>query len=157
LTRYLLDRDVLTELEDPHGDKRVQAWEGSVDDTDLFLCAITIFEAQKGFARQRRGKLTEQQAADLAADEKAFLEIREAYAGRILPVGEEEALCWAELVGAKEKNVMDRALVAVAKINGLVLVTRNLKHMRGLGVPLLDPFAKSPTVEEHPPAGRSSN
>jgi predicted nucleic acid-binding protein len=152
VTRYLLDRNVLTELEDPHGDKRVHALADTVNDTDLFLCTITIYEAQKGFARRRRKKLTEQQAADLASDEEAFHEIRKAYAGRILPVAEAEALAWAELVGAKENNVMDRALVAVARVNGLVLVTRNLKDMRGLGVRLLDPFAKSPMIEEPAPA-----
>ena len=152
MTRYLLDRNVLTELEDPNGDRLVHAWVDTVDDPNLFLCTITIYEAQKGFARQRRKKLTEQQTADLAADEEAFHKIREAYAGRIFPVGEMEALEWAELVGAKEKNVMDRALVAVAKVNGLVLVTRNLKDTRGFGVRLLDPFAKSPKIEEPVPA-----
>lgn len=147
MIRYLLDRNVLTELEDPHGDKRVHAWAATVDDTELFLCAVTIYEAQKGFARQRRKPLTEQQAADLAADEEAFRQIREAYAGRILPVGEAEALAWAELVGAKENNVMDRAMAAVAQVNDMVLATRNLDHMRGLGLRLLNPFANLPTIE----------
>jgi len=152
VTRYLLDRNVLAELEDPHGDERVHAWADTVNDTDLFLCTITIYEAQKGFARQRRRRLSQQQAVDLAADEEAFHEIRKAYARRILPVGEPEALAWAEVVGAKEKNVMDRALVAVARVNRLVLVTRDLKDMRGLGVRLLVPFADSPRIEEPAPA-----
>ncbi len=47
---------------------------------------------------------------------------------------------------------MDRAFVAAARVNGLVLVTRNLADMRGLGVKLLNPFAKSPAIEEPPKA-----
>ena len=56
-------------------------------------------------------------------------------------------MAWAELVGAKEKNVMDRALAAVARVNGLVLVTRNLRDVQDLGIQLLDPFVKSPTID----------
>lgn len=148
MRRYLLDRDVLVELEDPVGDEVVRRWVGAVDDTALYLCSITVFEAQKGFSRARRKARTAKERSEIAAFEAAFRATLRAFAGRVLPVGETEAVEWGELVGAQEKNVMDRAVAAVAKTNGLVVATRNIRHFRGLGVPVIDPFRVAPSIEE---------
>jgi len=54
---------------------------------------------------------------------------------------------WARLLGAKDKNQRDRALAATARVHGLVLVTRNIDHVRGCEVRVLDPFKANPVIE----------
>jgi len=78
--------------------------------------------------------------------------IETAYAGRIVPIGVEEAAEWAPLMGAKGKNMMDLALVATARPNDLVLVTRNVKDMTRRDVRVLDPFRLNPQIVRVCPA-----
>jgi predicted nucleic acid-binding protein len=45
---FLLDTNVITELRRPRPDPAVIAWIQSVDDSDLFISAVTIGEIQAG-------------------------------------------------------------------------------------------------------------
>jgi toxin FitB len=76
-------------------------------------------------------------AEEIAAGVDAILD---AYAGRILPIGAEAAKVWAELLARQNKHVNDKCLVAIASVNGLILVARNVKHTANLGIDVLDPF-----------------
>ena len=49
---------------------------------------------------------------------------------------------WARLVhGRSDKLIEDAMIAATAHIHGLVVVTRNVRDFKPLGVPTLDPFA----------------
>ena len=66
---------------------------------------------------------------------------------RMIPIDKAIAAEWARLVGVKDKNRIDRALVATARVCGLVLVRRNVTDVRGCGVQVLDPFRRRPKIE----------
>ncbi len=68
------------------------------------------------------------------------------YEMRIVPIDERVAAEWARLLGAKEKHLRDKALAATARVHGMVLVTRNVKDVRGCDVLVLDPFRSHPVI-----------
>jgi predicted nucleic acid-binding protein len=72
----------------------------------------------------------------------------DAFDNRILAVDRAIAEVWGEMVATSEKHIDDTGLAATAWVHGLVLVTRNTKHVQGRGVKLLNPF-KSPPERLH--------
>ena len=139
---YLLDTNVLRET-GSRGHFNVRAWLRSVPDTVLFISALTVLEARRGWEvrRQQDPALAEAQLAGLAA-------LEDAYAGRIVPVDRDVAAEWARLLGEHDRNRDDTGLAATARVRGLVLVTRNVRHFRGRGVRVLDPFHAAPVIVE---------
>ena len=51
MTRYLLDRDVMSQLDQPEAKrhKNVRAWLKTIPDSALYVGAITVMEAWRGF------------------------------------------------------------------------------------------------------------
>ena len=83
----------------------------------------------------------------LAAARLAELDALEAaYGSRLVPIDGPIVAEWARLLGAKDKNQRDRALAATARVHGFVLVTRNIDHMHGCNVQVLDPFRPNPVI-----------
>lgn len=148
MTRYLLDRDVLSALEDPRGNRNVHAWGDAVPDDVLYVGAVTVMEARKGFARMRAKARTDAQRAEVEGYETSFAELLDAFAERVLPLDRAAAERWGEMLAQREVHVMDAALAAIAAVHGLVVATRNRRHFRGRGVRLIDPFQSRPTIEE---------
>jgi len=97
---YLLDTNVLRET-GSGGHLNVRAWLRSVPDTALFISALTVLEARRGWEvrRQRDPALAEAQLAGLAA-------LEEAYAGRIVPVDRDIAAEWPELRARHKINAL---------------------------------------------------
>lgn len=141
MTGYLLDANVLREVR-PGGHANVASWQASVPVAECFVRALTVWELRRGFealrardpARAVRGLTT----TDL---------VLAGFANRILPLDGEIASEWARLLGEKDRNRIDTALAATARVRGLVLVTRNVRDFRGRKVRVLDPFKASPGVE----------
>ncbi|WP_442753274.1 PIN domain-containing protein [Methylocystis sp. JAN1] len=114
---------------------------GTVDDADLAICALTVREVRKGIVKLAVKK------PDIAAQiEVRVREVFEAFGDRILPVTPEIAALWGDLLGRSDKHIDDTGLVATARIHGLTLVTRNLKHVSGRGATVLDPFKRPPKI-----------
>ena len=148
MTLYLLDVNVLQELK-PGGNAQVWTWRRTVRDDQLRLSAFTLFEVRRGWQRQRRklaanGDDTGPVDAKLA--EIARLEA--AYRGRIIAIDETIVAEWTVLLGEKDKNQLDAALAATARVHDLVVVTRNVKDCKGPGVKVLDPFKAGSKVVE---------
>jgi predicted nucleic acid-binding protein len=148
VTRYLLDRDVLSALEDPRGNRNVHAWSDTVPDDALHVGAVTVMEARKGFAKMRAKARSDAERAEVEGYEASFAELLDAFAERLLPLDRVAAERWGEMLARREVHVMDAALAAIAAVHGLVVATRNLRHFRGRGVRLIDPFQPRPMVEE---------
>jgi predicted nucleic acid-binding protein len=148
VTAFLLDRDVLGELEDAHGNANVHAWSKTVPDNALYISVIAVMEARKGFARLRVKAAGGDELIEIQGYESDFDRLLEAFADRVLPIDREIADCWGELLARREANVMDAALAATAKVQGIVVATRNLRHFRGRGVRLIDPFVRRPKIAE---------
>lgn len=141
MTVYLLDENVLREL-GSNGHENVKAWRSTVDDSDIRISVMTLFEKRRGWERRQRTE------PDLAKARLADLDrLEEAYKSRVVPIDATVAAEWARLLGAKDKNQRDRALAATARIHGLVLVTRNVDDVRGCNVRVLNPFRAPPKIE----------
>ena len=137
MIRYLLDTNVVSQPSKANPDAKLLAWLDATDDVELAISAVTVHEPWYGVARARAAKHAKAEAMAAAVDA-----ILEAYAGRILPVDTQAAKVWAELLAQQNKHVNDKCIVAVARVNNLTLVTRNVSDTAGLGVDVLNPFKK---------------
>lgn len=139
--RFLLDTNVFREIGKTEPDANVAAWLDTVDDSDLAISALTVREVRKGIVRLRVKK---REVADQI--EIRVREAFDAFGNRVLPITREIADLWGELLGQSEKHVDDTGLVATARVHGLTLVTRNLRHVSGRGAATLDPFRSTPKI-----------
>ena len=133
--RYLLDTNVVSELRKarPHGG--VVAWLQSLDDTQIYLSAVTIGEIQAGI------ELTREQDPGKAAEIEAWLE-QVAAAYNVLPMEAATFRTWARLMHRKSDTLYEDAMIAAtAQIHGLIVATRNVADFDALGMGVFNPFA----------------
>lgn len=136
---YLLDTNVLSEVRRPAPDVRVLDWLDQVDEDRVYLSVISIAEIARGVALLDAGRRRDELAAWLEHELPARFE------SRLIQIDEHIALTWGRLMGEAKRagrglSVMDGWIAAVALVQDLVLVTRNIRDFEGLGVPLLDPW-----------------
>lgn len=131
---YLLDTNVVSELrkKKPHG--AVVAWVQSVDDKDLYLSSVTLAEIQAGI------EITRDQDAERAAELEAWLdEVAATY--NILNLDGNAFRAWAKLMHKRSDTLYEDGMIAaIAKVNKLIVVTRNVTDFESFGVKLLNPF-----------------
>lgn len=132
---FLLDTNVWSELRKRRADPRVAAWFAGVADEDIFLSVLVVGEIRRGVESIRRRD--PDQAATL---ERWLMGLLRDCAERILPVTREVAEEWGRLTSRKAIPSIDGLLAATARVHGLTLVTRNVRQLAAVGVPLLDPF-----------------
>jgi predicted nucleic acid-binding protein len=132
---YLLDTVVLSELRKWRRDPSLVNWLEHVRPTDVYLSVVTIGEVEKGIAKQ--------QGRDPAFAERLanWLDgVLRYYARRILAIDLRVARRWGRLADAHGHGGADLLLAATAIEHGLAVVTRNVRHFEGTGVPLVNPF-----------------
>lgn len=131
---YLLDTNVVSELRriKPHG--AVVAWLQSVDDKDLYLSAVTLAEIQAGI------ELTRDQDPQRAQELEEWLdEVASTY--HILALDGVVFRAWAKLMHRKSDTLYEDAMIAaIAQVNKLIVVTRNVTDFESFDVMLLNPF-----------------
>jgi predicted nucleic acid-binding protein len=137
--KYLLDTCVLSELANPRPNAKVVDWLQRQDSNSLYLSAVTIGELEKGIEKRGDDVRARKLASWLRTD------ILGSFEDRILPVGREVALEWGRICGAAERigrkrPAVDALIAATAVVHQLVLVTRNVTDMDGMGAPLFNPF-----------------
>ena len=131
---YLLDTNVVSELRrnKPHG--AVVAWIQSIDDKDLYLSAVTLAEIQAGI------EITRDQDEQRAAELEAWLD-QVAVTYNILSLDGEAFRAWAKLMHKTSDTLYEDAMIAaIATVNKLVVVTRNVTDFESFDVQLLNPF-----------------
>lgn len=143
--RYLLDTNVFREVGKDVPHQHVAAWLDQVDDSDLAISALTVREMRKGVIRLRARKPDVSDAIEARID-RTVAALRD----RVLPVTQEIAKLWGELLAASEKHIDDMGLAATARVHRLVLVTRNIDHVTGRGADTLDPFKSRPVITRDP-------
>ena len=131
---YLLDTNVVSELRRPRPDRWVLGWIESVHHDRLYLSAVTVGEVQAGI------ELTREQDPAKAAELEEWVErILDTYA--VLAVDAAAFREWARLMHRRSETLMQDALIAaIACVNRLTVVTRNVRDFEQLGVPTFDPF-----------------
>ena len=131
---YLLDTNIVSELrrKKPHG--AVVEWLHSVDDKDLYLASVTLAEIQAGI------ELTREQNAERAAELEVWLDdVAATY--NILNLDGSAFRTWAKLMHKKSDTLYEDGMIAaIAKVNKLIVVTRNITDFAAFDVPLLNPF-----------------
>lgn len=132
---YLLDTNVVSELRKPRPHGAVLAWLESVDETQLFVSAVTLGEIQAGI------ELTREQDTAKAAEIEAWLELM-AHAYNVLPMDTASFRHWARLMHRQSNTLYEDAMIAAtAQTHGLTVVTRNAADFKALGLDVLNPFA----------------
>ena len=132
---YLLDTNVVSELrkQRPHGG--VVAWLQSIDDSQLYLSAVTLGEIQAGI------ELTREQDPRKAEEIETWLELV-AGAYNVLPMDAATFRAWARLMHRKSDTLYEDAMIAAtAKVHGLTVATRNVSDFNALGLDVFNPFA----------------
>jgi len=131
----------------PGGHANVRAGQASVDDHLLHLSVVTFHEATLGMERERKRRDADgRDASDVLAKMAALEVLAAEFDGRIFNIDRKVGNEWARMLAASGKNHRDIALAATARVHDLVPVTRNIKHMKGRDVLVLDPFVRKPVI-----------
>ena len=132
---YLLDTNVVSELRKRRPNPVVLEWVTSKEEAGLFLSAVTIGEIQSGIEQTRRQDPTK------ASEIEAWLDMEVLAHFEIVVMDAAVFREWARLtVGQSDTLRTDAMIAATAKINNLIVATRNVSDFRQLGVSLLNPW-----------------
>ena len=138
--KVLIDTNVVSELrKGARCDRNVAAWFAAQSADDIYLSALVIGEIRQGIERIRR------RDAKAARSLDAWLRrLVATHDERILPVDRRVAEVWGRMNVPNPVPVIDGLLAATARVNDLVLATRNVKDVVGTGVRTVNPFEVSP-------------
>lgn len=136
---FLVDTCLISELVKPRPDPNVLSWIETVDEGRLYLSVLTLGELAKGIAKlpdsPRKDKLLQWVEQDL----------KDRFAGRILPIEADVAMVWGSLQGGAERAgeklpVIDALLTATAAIHQLTIATRNVADFTRCGATVFNPW-----------------
>jgi predicted nucleic acid-binding protein len=135
--RYLLDTNVVSELrKGSRCDSSVSAWEkAELIPHSAAVSVITIGEIRKGI-----DLIAHRDPKQAAGLESWLRGLHQSFANRILPVTAEVAEEWGRLNAIRPLPAVDSLLGATANIYGLILATRNVDDLQGVGLRLVNPF-----------------
>lgn len=133
---YLIDTNVLSELRRKAPDPGVVQWFSQRPAGTLYLSVPTLGEIRKGIEAMSDLPRRLALLGWLETELPAF------FSGRILSIDSAVADRWGRLVAQAGRPLpaIDSLLVATATQHGLILVTRNLRDVEGLGAQVLDPW-----------------
>lgn len=136
---YLLDTNVLSETSRPQPSPDVLHWLAELDEDRGFVSVITIAELRRGALILAPGRRRETLLSWID------LELRDRFAGRIVPVDVDIADRWSNVMAASRAEgrglgVMDGFIAATALVRGLTVVTRNVRDFAFLGDRVMNPW-----------------
>lgn len=134
---YLLDTNVLSETRRKKPDAGVISFLQSAEASSLYVSVLAVGELRKGVAARRR---TDPASARLLA---AWVDgLEQSFADRLVGIDAATARQWGEWSADRPRPVIDTLMAATAAVRGLVLVTRNVRDLRGIKVRLHNPWAE---------------
>jgi predicted nucleic acid-binding protein len=136
---WLLDTNVVSELRKPKPDSRVIDFVTAQAGENLFITDITLAEILYGIEQLRD--------AARRTDLSLWLErnLRPLFAGRTLSITEDVIVRWKAMVveGQKRGHTFgqpDLFIAAIAALQDLVVVSRDVREFIEAGVPVFDPW-----------------
>ncbi len=133
---FLIDTNIISEVrKGERCDANVTAWYDMLDDGDLYLSVLVLGEIRKGVELIRS-----KDGVQANALEDWLSVVSEAFAGRILPIDEAVSEEWGRMTAIRPLSTVDALLAATAKVHGMILATRNMSDVAGLGAAVVNPF-----------------
>jgi toxin FitB len=134
----ILDTNVISELMRPVPQSAVLGWLATQSAGDLYVTAITMAEVLLGIELLPSGKRRE---SIQAGANRTF----EVFAGHILAFEERAAHAFSLISSSRRKqgkpmSEFDAQIVAIARVHGATLATRNIADFEGCGVRLVNPW-----------------
>ena len=117
-------------------DAYIANWYSGVDESRLFISSLSIGEIRRGIEIvRRRGDLPQVNAL-----ETWLQTVMQQFSNHILNVDTTVAEAWGAMSTIRPIPVIDGLLAATAMKHNLILVTRNVADVEGLGIQILNPF-----------------
>lgn len=133
--KYLLDTNIVSELRKKLPDPRVIKWMEDVPSDQVYLSCIAIGDLRsEALKKAKQDKI----AGKLLI--KWIDELINSYEDQIVLIDLEICKKWAELLTIDSANAIDSLLLAQAFTNNMVLVTRNIKHLKMFCTKCPNPF-----------------
>ena len=130
---YLIDTDILSILRRRERNPAVVGWIEGQRTADLRISVITVGEIERGIVQQQRRNPA------FARNLSVWLDLMmDLYGNRILPVDVATARRWGQLSAAIGNAGIDLFIAATALEHGLTVATRNVRHFKPTGVPVVD-------------------
>ncbi len=131
---YLLDTNIVSELRRTKPHAGVVGWIQSINDSDLFISAVTLAEIQAGI------ELTREQDPLKAKEIESWLD-QLADSFSVLPMDGAAFRKWSRLMHRTSDTLYEDAMIAAtALVHNFKVVTRNVADFKSFGVELLNPF-----------------
>jgi predicted nucleic acid-binding protein len=136
---FLLDTNCVSEMVRVKPEPRVLEWMEAAEESLLHLSVLTLGEIRKGLAALPQGRRRTRLEAWLEVD------LRDRFAGRILPVDAAVADRWGLLAAQAKRNgatlpIIDGLLAATALHYNLTIVSRNVRDFAAAQVTALNPW-----------------
>ena len=135
--KFLLDTNVISEIRKrERAHPNVARWVARTPVEEMGTSVMVLAEIRRGIELKRRRDPDQAKSLD-----RWLTEMRARLGDRVLPIDEPIAEAWATLGIPDRLPLIDALLAATAGVHGLTLVTRNVAHVAGTGVSLLNPFS----------------
>jgi toxin FitB len=134
---YLLDTSVISQTSKFQPDEKVMAWWFRQQAPSMMVSAIVFQELRYGIELLDPGSKRDR------LDHWLEVQMRQQFAGRILPVTAEIADQAGRLIGVKKKaghtaDIGDALIAVTAILHGMAVATLNRTHFENLGVELVE-------------------
>lgn len=141
---FLVDTNVISALAPSRQEKSAPLVEWlDKASPQLFMSVISAAEIRSGIAKaEREGATTKAKRLNDWWDSIEYL-----YAQKLLAFDLRCAHAAGQILDsarAHDPGFEDIAIAATARVHGLTVLTRNIRHFRPLGVPAIDPFEALP-------------
>lgn len=134
---FLLDTNVLSELrKGSKCDPKVRKWARANVSARHCISVLSLGEVRRGI-----DLLRQKDPRQCPAFGRWLTALRTDYADDLLPITEEIAERWGQMMAAQPQPVIDSLIAATALEHHLTVVTRNIGDFERTGVPLVNPFA----------------
>jgi predicted nucleic acid-binding protein len=149
--KWLLDTNVISETIKSRPSDSVIFWIARQLPDDMAVSIITLAEIQGGIRSATDSSRRDQLMRWLETN------IEPKFADRALPLTSEVLIDWLRLSRALAaerivRRAADLLLASTARVHGLTVVTRNVRHFANTGVVVYDPWSGKTHVMETPDA-----